>query len=156
MMAEFIQAVKWKEEGLMNRVVVYDGIFELINYCGSYKLKNLKNNDDNLFNLSAKMILRNDWEIYKEKVWNLADKKFCHSKYSTDGDINEDYAVTGGDDRVVLVNDVKTFIQKVKEDCKVHEKILIPHDEHSLQYIQGFKEGMNFVLTKQNKRAGVL
>jgi len=58
--------------------------------------------------------------------------------------------------RAIIVKDIKTFIQKTKEDGDEKAKTLVDKDEHSLMYNQGMRRGMLFILQRLHERAGDL
>jgi len=96
MMANFMQAIKWMKEGKkVRREPQWHDVY--------YALKDdneiIKQNFHDDILLDLRDIEATDWEIYEEE-WNLADEKYIESN----------------DRKFKTIEDIKTFIQKVKED----------------------------------------
>jgi len=85
-------------------------------------------------NITLLDIEATDWQIYEEDNWNLADKQ-----HPMNCDFNKD--------------DIKTFIQKVKEDIE-NEKV---PDDYKEEFSAGqYNNGISKIIKILDKRAGDL
>lgn len=119
-MPDFKQAVKWMKEGKKVRVGTSCAIHS-IEDSDTIKWRHKTEPAVDRYTILASDVQSTDWEIYEEKDnWNLADKLLVRSR------------VESRIGTYAHKSDIKTFIQKVKEDI---DKVIDKYDDTSTRQL---------------------